>query len=63
MRLKIKCYQRKVDLEQRPFQKRWVIDYIFMEFNVTASNFSCKRKAAILKAYNLKHYWFTKHTE
>ncbi len=53
--------KRKVDDEHRQFQERWTLQYFFVEFNGNATCLICKEKVAVLKEYNLKRHYSTKH--
>lgn len=55
--------KRKVDQEHRQFQEKWTIDYFFVEFNSNATCLICKEKVAVLKEYNLKRHYSTKHAD
>ncbi|XP_056121755.1 general transcription factor II-I repeat domain-containing protein 2-like [Rhinichthys klamathensis goyatoka] len=55
--------KRKVDDEHRQFQERWTLQYFFVEFNGNATCLICKEKVAVLKEYNLKRHYSTKHGE
>ncbi|XP_016097781.1 general transcription factor II-I repeat domain-containing protein 2B-like [Sinocyclocheilus grahami] len=55
--------KRKVDEEHRQFQERWTLQYFFVEFNGNATCLICKEKVAVLKEYNLKRHYSTKHGE
>jgi len=55
--------KRKVDEEHRQFQERWTSQYFFVEFNGSATCLICKEKVAVLKEYNLKRHYSTKHAD
>ncbi|XP_026116348.1 general transcription factor II-I repeat domain-containing protein 2B-like [Carassius auratus] len=55
--------KRKVDEDHRQFQERWTLQYFFVEFNGNATCMICKEKVAVLKEYNLKRHYSTKHGE
>ena len=55
--------KRKVDDEHRQFQERWTLQYFFVEFGGNAICLICKEKLAVLKEYNLKRHYTTKHGE
>uniref|UniRef100_A0A8C5LZB9 General transcription factor II-I repeat domain-containing protein 2-like n=1 Tax=Leptobrachium leishanense TaxID=445787 RepID=A0A8C5LZB9_9ANUR len=55
--------KRKVDAEQRKFQERWTSDYFFVEHNKMATCLICNEKVAVLKDYNLKRHYNTKHAD
>lgn len=50
-------------MKSTEFQEKWEMDYFFIKWNGNATCLICKEKIAILKEYNLKHHYSTKHAE
>ena len=54
--------KRKVDTEYRVFNKKWGETYFFVEAdNHTANCLICSESIAVLKEYNLRCHYDTKH--
>ncbi|XP_065818648.1 general transcription factor II-I repeat domain-containing protein 2 [Labrus bergylta] len=55
--------KRKVDNEHRQVQKRWTLQYFFVEFSGHATCLICQERIVVLKENNLKRHYYTKHGE
>lgn len=53
--------KRKVDTEGRVFKESWTNDYLFIQRGAGAVCLVCNEKVAVLKEYNLKRHYTTKH--
>jgi hypothetical protein len=53
--------KRKVAEEMRICQEKWAPEYFFMEFKQKALCLICKDKVTVMKNYNLKRHYDTKH--
>lgn len=52
-----------MDEEHGQFQERCILQYFFVEFYGNVICLICKQKIAVLKEYNLKCHYATKHKE
>ena len=55
--------KRKVEDELRVFQTRWTESYFFIEFNNTPICLICNESISVLKEYNVKRHYETKHAK
>ncbi|XP_077969525.1 general transcription factor II-I repeat domain-containing protein 2-like [Styela clava] len=55
--------KRKVDTECRIFNKSWTAKYLFTEVDGIAVCLVCKEKVAVIKVFNLKRHFETKHAK
>ena len=53
--------KRKVDDEKHIFQERWTTDYFCIEFKNKIICLICRECIAVLKEYNIKGHYDTKH--
>ena len=53
--------KRKVDSECRVFNEKWGEKYFFVKADNTASCLICSERIAVLKEYNLRRHYETKH--
>ncbi|XP_067131924.1 general transcription factor II-I repeat domain-containing protein 2B-like [Centruroides vittatus] len=54
--------KRKIDLENREFQDRWEIDYLFiLNKNGKPQCLECLQSIAVCKEYNLKRHYLSMH--
>ncbi|VEN48298.1 unnamed protein product [Callosobruchus maculatus] len=53
--------KRKVTEELRSFQERWTINYFFVEFKAKPICLVCSESVSVLKEYNIKRHYETKH--
>lgn len=54
---------RKVDQERRIFQEKWTEEYFFVMFREKPICLICNEAVAVLKEYNLRRHYLTKHLE
>uniref|UniRef100_A0A8D8Q7D0 General transcription factor II-I repeat domain-containing protein 2 n=1 Tax=Cacopsylla melanoneura TaxID=428564 RepID=A0A8D8Q7D0_9HEMI len=54
--------KRKVTEEARVFQNKWTEDYFFIETQQKAICLICQESVAVMKAYNLKRHYDSKHS-
>lgn len=52
---------RKVDSESRSFKEIWTDMYFFVEYNSYPVCLICQEKVSVLKEYNLRRHYDTKH--
>ena len=57
-----KSKKQKVIDECQVFNENWKTKYFFTEFDGKAICVICQQSVAVLKDYNLKHYFDSKHT-
>ncbi|XP_026582004.1 general transcription factor II-I repeat domain-containing protein 2-like [Pseudonaja textilis] len=55
--------KRKVDFENRCFQKRWEAEYLFADIDGKAMCLVCGAHVAVLKKYNMRRHYETKHED
>jgi hypothetical protein len=55
--------KRKVDHEQRVFQMKWELEYLFIEHNDTLTCLVCRKTVAVPKEYNLKRHYEQLHQD
>ncbi|XP_039190545.1 general transcription factor II-I repeat domain-containing protein 2-like [Crotalus tigris] len=55
--------KRKVDFENRCFQKRWEAEYLFVNVENKAMCLVCGGNVAVLKEYNMRRHYETKHRD
>ena len=55
--------KRKVDTENRGFQTRWESEYMFTEVAGKPVCLLCGESVAVLKEYNLRRHYETKHAD
>ncbi|XP_077972202.1 EPM2A-interacting protein 1-like [Styela clava] len=55
--------KRKVDTECRIFNKSWTAKYLITEVDGIAVCLVCKEKVAVIKVFNLKRHFETKHAK
>ncbi|XP_032065870.1 general transcription factor II-I repeat domain-containing protein 2-like [Thamnophis elegans] len=55
--------KRKVDFENRCFQKRWEAEYLFADIDGKAMCLVCGGHVAVLKKYNMRRHYETKHED
>lgn len=55
--------KRKVDIECRIFQEKWTNSYLFTEINGKPVCLVCMQQVAVLKEYNMKRHYETRHGE
>lgn len=54
---------RKVDQERRTFQEKWTQEYLFVIYKEKPICLICNESVAVLKEYNLKRHYNTKHLQ
>ena len=59
--LKMLSKKRKVDSECRGFKESWVLDYFVQENNNRPRCLTCNETVAVMKEYNIKKHYVTKH--
>ena len=52
---------RPIDAEGRIFQERWEVEYFFIEHCGASVCLICNENIAVMKAYNLKRHYETRH--
>lgn len=52
---------RPIDAEGRIFQERWEVEYFFVEHCGASVCLICNENIAVMKAYNLKRHYETRH--
>ncbi|KAM3855168.1 general transcription factor II-I repeat domain-containing protein 2-like isoform 2-T3 [Vipera latastei] len=55
--------KRKVDFENRCFQKRWEAEYLFVNVENKAMCLVCGANVAVLKEYNMRRHYEAKHQD
>lgn len=55
--------KRKVDTENRGFQTRWELEYMFTEVAGKPVCLLCGESVAVMKEYNMRRHHETKHTD
>ncbi|XP_059570183.1 general transcription factor II-I repeat domain-containing protein 2B isoform X2 [Alligator mississippiensis] len=55
--------KRKIDEENRRFQERWEVDYMFTEHNGKPQCLVCLRVLSVQKEFNLRRHYQTLHEE
>lgn len=55
------CTKRKVDFECRAFNKQWTHDYFMIDNNNKALCLICNETVAVLKEFNVRRHYETKH--
>ncbi|XP_075769679.1 general transcription factor II-I repeat domain-containing protein 2-like isoform X1 [Pelodiscus sinensis] len=55
--------KRKVDDERRRFQDKWTVDYFVIGCKQSASCLICQHRVSVLKEYNIKRHYTTKHAQ
>lgn len=55
--------KRKIDSECRVFQEKWTSDYFFVLVKEKPICLICKESMAVMKEYNLKRHYLTKHSK
>ncbi|XP_065098135.1 general transcription factor II-I repeat domain-containing protein 2-like [Paramisgurnus dabryanus] len=55
--------KRKVDFENRGFQNRWETEYMFVEIEGKPVCLVCGGNVAVIKEYNLRRHYETKHQD
>ncbi|KAK7916070.1 hypothetical protein WMY93_011831 [Mugilogobius chulae] len=55
--------KRKISDEHRQFQKKWEMEYFFVEHRGSATCLICTEKVAVYKEYNIKRHYSTRHGE
>lgn len=55
--------KRKVDSENRGFQTRWELEYMFTEVAGKPVCLLCGESVAVMKEYNMRRHHETKHTD
>ena len=53
--------KRKIEDESRVFQAKWTDLYFFIDFNKKPICLICKESISVLKEYNIKRHYETKH--
>lgn len=53
--------KRKIDSECRVFQHKWINQYLFIENKGNAMCLICRELISVLKEYNIKRHYETKH--
>jgi len=53
--------KRKVDIESRSFRDIWTDMYFFVEYNSYPVCLICQEKVSVVKEYNLRRHYDTKH--
>lgn len=52
---------RKTDKECLVFNEKWIYEYFFIQQNNFALCIICKEKVDVLKKYNIRRHFITKH--
>ena len=55
--------KRKVDFESRAFQNRWEAEYMFIDIAGKPVCLICGGSVAVIREFNLKRHYETKHLE
>ena len=55
--------KRKVDDVHRQFHERWELEYFFVEHRGTPTCLVCAEKVAVVKEYNIRRHYSTRHAE
>ncbi|XP_066969270.1 general transcription factor II-I repeat domain-containing protein 2-like [Macrobrachium rosenbergii] len=55
--------RRKVDTESRVFQEKWTQYYLFTEVNTKPVCLVCNQQVSVLKEYNIRRHYETRHEE
>ena len=55
--------KRTVDFENRGFQERWEAEYMFTDVKGKPICFVCGADVAVIKEYNLRRHYETKHQD
>lgn len=55
--------RRKVDSECRVFNEKWCVDYFAVENNNSALCLICSETISVLKEYNVRRHYETKHSK
>ncbi|KAK0154547.1 General transcription factor II-I repeat domain-containing protein 2 [Merluccius polli] len=55
--------KRKVDDDHRQFHERWELEYFFVEHRGTPTCLVCAEKVAVVKEYNIRRHYLTRHAE
>uniref|UniRef100_A0A8C5S0G8 Uncharacterized protein n=1 Tax=Laticauda laticaudata TaxID=8630 RepID=A0A8C5S0G8_LATLA len=55
--------RRKVDIENRCFQKRWEAEYLFADIEDRAVCLVCRDTVAVFKEYNMRRHYEAKHQD
>ena len=59
--LKTLSKKQKVDSECRSFKESWGLDYFVQENNNRPLCLICNKTVAVMKKYNIKRHYVTKH--
>lgn len=55
--------KRKISDESRIFQDKWTLNYFFVEFRSKPVCLICRESVSVLKEYNVKRHYDTKHAD
>ncbi|XP_077297264.1 uncharacterized protein LOC143918990 [Arctopsyche grandis] len=55
--------KRKIDRERRTFKERWTVDYFFINKYGNPFCLICRESLSVLKEYNVRRHYETKHKE